>query len=730
MSNLPPKNDPERADREREAIKARDKAAQVTGALKEGKLPTTGQVTRTIETVQSSDALHEVSRGMSPLGKKVLADTEKLLDTTKKIFEEKNVGDELQHVIYHTGKATKDTSTTVTVPDDLKNKANNEAASSQPLVQDALRKTMMIPQLLISSSEFRKLINDLHSIIQDALLRAIPGKDPSDINAGVGSDQEKTIEQAKNETAQQAREGTFPVAKEAADITGKHVKDFSEGKGAKETATDGAKHLATHFKDKFSGYQLTEEQRDRLVNRFKNTMIETQSKPEYQSVLEDLINIISRINEQSQHIAGQAKESAKTQAGSAADKSDIQIAHENAKRLIENFANHKSLDPLIDALKTLGKDIRNDEELRSYINELREFTLSSLRDPKFVQETDYVEHGSKLIDRGRYLFLERYSDHTHRIADEASAFNEALQNDTLTSQWARDFETLVRDLFLDERGQPTVKFELIKDFAKILKLTGEKMKYLPLPRIENSDEEYDYIFDNIVLYLADVLPKHLRMNFTADINLDREEKDILQNTAYIEISKINADARNIAFYYKKKKGLINMMDVGLVDFSIPKNGLTIKLKVLMNPPNEANPTLDLRVLESDTIIDDLKIRLHDTKHDILNTILTPLVVKQVKKQVSKMISEKIAASVEYIKENLSTLQSQILKQVNDRRGKTDEGHHVDNKGTPGHHVDDKGIPGHHVGDKGTQGHHVGDEKKQKQNWQGHNLNNKTQVREE
>jgi len=193
-----------------------------------------------------------------------------------------------------------------------------------------------------------------------------------------------------------------------------------------------------------------------------------------------------------------------------------------------------------------------------------------------------------------------------------------------------------------------------------------------------------------------------------------------------------------------------MMDVGLVDFSIPKNGLTIKLKVLMNPPNEANPTLDLRVLESDAIIDDLKIRLHDTKHDILNTILTPLVVKQVKKQVSKMISEKIAASVEYIKENLSTLQSQILKQVNDRRGKTDEGHrvddkstpghHVDNKATPGRHVDDKGIPGHHVddkgipvqhvGDKGTQGHHVGDEKKQKQNWQGHNLNNKTQVREE
>jgi hypothetical protein len=76
---------------------------------REGKLPTTDQVTHAIESVQSSDAFHEASRGMSPLGKKVLVDTERLLDTTKKIFEEKNVGDELQQVIYHTGKATKDT---------------------------------------------------------------------------------------------------------------------------------------------------------------------------------------------------------------------------------------------------------------------------------------------------------------------------------------------------------------------------------------------------------------------------------------------------------------------------------------------------------------------------------------------------------------------------------------------------------------------------------------------
>jgi len=104
------------------------------------------------------------------------------------------------------------------------------------VLQDALKKVLLIPQLLISSSEFRKLINDVHSIVQDALLTAIPGNEPDNlgqdnqIGSQVGSDQEKTFQQAKQETAQQAREGTYPVAKEAAEITGSHIKDYSEGR--------------------------------------------------------------------------------------------------------------------------------------------------------------------------------------------------------------------------------------------------------------------------------------------------------------------------------------------------------------------------------------------------------------------------------------------------------------------------------------------------------------------
>jgi hypothetical protein len=51
----------------------------------------------------------------------------------------------------------------------------------------------------------------------------------------------------------------------------------------------------------------------------------------------------------------------------------------------------------------------------------------------------------------------------------------------------------------------------------------------------SSDEEYDYIFDNIVLCLAEVLPSHLHVNFSTDINLGRDEQDVLENTAFLEM---------------------------------------------------------------------------------------------------------------------------------------------------------------------------------------------------
>jgi len=102
-----------------------------------------------------------------------------------------------------------------------------------------------------------------------------------------------------------------------------------------------------------------------------------------------------------------------------------------------------------------------------------------------------------------------------------------------------------------------------------------------------------------------------------------------------------------------------MMDVGLVDFAIPKNGLTMKIKLLLNLPSDTNPSLDLRVLEADTTIDNLTIKFHDTKHDFLYMFMTPLIEKRLKRQLANMVTDKMIKFFSYVKDNITRLQSQV-----------------------------------------------------------------------
>lgn len=656
-SNLSSKKDSERSKAEKQALKAKEKVTQVAEAFNEGKLPNTEQITGTIESIQESDAIHDSARGMSPLGKKVFADTEKLLESTKTLMEEKNAGDEMQNIIYYGGKASRDIAESTSIPHDLTQKYQSHAEASKSMSQDVFQNTMKIPQLLISNSEFRKLVNDIHEIIQELLIDPASGQEQKS-EVREGDEGEKSPKEALHQTAAQARGTTYPVAKATATTIEPHIREFSEGRKSMQQATsEGFKTISTNLREKVGNYQLSPEKRERLVTRFKNVMIDVQKKPEYQDSLKEIIDMVSRITDFTQELATRVNEPIAQEA--AKQKDSLSIAQRNAKELLENFANNYSLDKLISLLKEMGDKIKHDVDLRNHLKDIRNFVLCSLSDSDFIQKHDYKEHGSRLIQDSRHFLLERHSGTMKAIAKEIKNFNESLQEDKTTAQWRSDFEALVSDVFLDEKGRPTFKFELIKDFGKILPLIAEKLKYIPLPRIENSDEQYDYIFDNLVLHVAEIIPKHIHISFHSDINLERDEDDTMRNTVSIEISKLCADARNIAFYYKKKSGLITMKDVGFVDFSIPSEGLNVYIKLLLSLPTDKEPSTQFSILEAETKIKELKLRLHETRHDFLYTLLTPLVEKRLKRQLEEIVTDYIRKSLEYLKENLVNLRQKV-----------------------------------------------------------------------
>lgn len=249
-----------------------------------------------------------------------------------------------------------------------------------------------------------------------------------------------------------------------------------------EATTEGIKTMKTSVKEKVTSYHLSPEKREKLTARFKNIMTDVQRKPEYQDALSEIVRILSRISDYTQEVTNRVTETAAE--GTNRQEDSLSIAQRNAKELLENFANNSSLDELTSLLKEMGNKINHDEKFRNYLKELRNFVLSSLRDAEFINKPDYKDDGSRLIQEGRHVLLDRYSDLTDKISSEVKNFNDALQEDKTINRWKQDFETLVKDVFLDEKGRPTIKFGLVKDFAKILPVVAQKMKFIPLPRIE------------------------------------------------------------------------------------------------------------------------------------------------------------------------------------------------------------------------------------------------------
>ncbi|CAJ0759943.1 19117_t:CDS:2 [Entrophospora sp. SA101] len=688
---LPPTHDIERATREQEAFRSKEKIVEVTGALGEGKLPTTSQISTAIDEIHQSEILHDAARGMSVLGKKISADLENFLEALKIFLKEKNRGDEIQNLVYNSSRAINDN---LPSGEEIKQEISDIATTSKPLLSEGVEKTLNISRLLISSSEFRKLVNDISTIAQDIIAYAV-NEEPNQNNDNY--DKEKGIDEAITEIGQKAREQVYPTVKTTAKITEPYIKDASEGKtSVQDSAKEGLMAITSNVKSVISGYQLSPKAREQLITRFKNVMIELQYKPEYQQAIHDLINIVSQITEKSSEFATHVVQpiidaaTASSSTSSSDDEthhqhqpsrsrsstltpSSIEVAEQNAKELIERFANNRSLDPLISEIHEFGQKMENDDDLREFLKELKQFVLSSLLEAKFIKNPNYVRQGFELIERGQRILLDHYGELTRKIINEVLEFNKAMLEDKKTLKLKNDINILIEDFFLNELGHFTIKFQLIKDFSIVLPRLAKKLEYIPLPRYECFDENVEFIADNIIVHLYEFLPKHINIGLNADIDVERPEEDRVINIITVEISKFHIDARNIAFFYKKKYGPFKFRDFGFVDFSIPRDGYGLKLniKARFTIPTDGSKPISIKLEQSDVHISELKLRFHDTKYKLLYKIFLPFIERSLKGYLENAITEACHQLVEKLENQLIFVQAQMQKYHN--YNKTDAG---------------------------------------------------------
>ncbi|KAJ3016782.1 hypothetical protein HKX48_003880 [Thoreauomyces humboldtii] len=743
------------ADIERERT---EKARAVVGALQDGKLPTTAQAVSTIDDIKRDGTLHDAAKDMSPAGKKVLADAERILDSTRKVATETMPNNELQNAIYYGNRSASRSSAGLT---------GDQASSAADTLIQAGAASAQLAKQIVTSAEFRGLLTDISSLVQelvqsnivdasddlandenapDSVRQAaaktretVANNDLQEAGQQAANNAQGTLEQGKQaayERKDQAQAQAQQVANEgqaaanntrqtagdslaggatlrdtaknvidtvadeaerrlpadqvnkASDAIREHGAKLHTGEestsGLKDTALaqgqallnqgrSAANQAASQLKDPNSQVRQTgervarklanlpEEKKREIVEKLKAVTRTIQSKPEFQNGIEDLLALLAPLAHQAKAVSGTAVNtvaSIPNDPQQAQASKDSRLAVSNAKTLIENFADGKSLDPLVTELRGLAEDARDDDDLRVFYRDLGVYIQRTIKEPGYINQDSYTKEAEELVERGRQA-LDKYSYRTQNISYEAKNFAKGLANNKATSQLQSDTSTLFTDLFLDEKGNPSFKPDLLRDLTKCIPAIADKLAYLPIPRVEVDDGTYHMIFDNIILH-STILPKYIRVVTDTTIDATKTDpNDQFSNHIILEISNVEASARDIAWLFNKHSGFWKAGDVGLADFDIKKEGLSIRVKI--TPGSETGRLAEdtnskgryMHAAEVETTLHNLDLRLHDSHHDILYKLAKPMLNKTAKKQIEKAVSDSLKDIIFSLDEKLA-----------------------------------------------------------------------------
>jgi len=134
--------------------------------------------------------------------------------------------------------------------------------------------------------------------------------------------------------------------------------------------------------------------------------------------------------------------------------------------------------------------------------------------------------------------------------------------------------------------------------------------------------------------------------------------DFQQHGFTIGFSQIQADIRDVAFYFKKKSGFPRLSDSGLADVLISGKGISGKIHLETTPDKHSI----FRVAECHVDIDDLKFKIRDSKHNFLYNALRHTATGIIKKAVAKAMQAAIRQAL-----------VQLDSQLTDIRDASDEG---------------------------------------------------------
>ncbi|KAJ6500873.1 hypothetical protein C8R45DRAFT_82700 [Mycena sanguinolenta] len=635
-------------------------------AMRRSRLPTNDQIASALEYVQANSPVDE--KKLSTEGQKLITDIRDIIATFSSLLQEKNKGEILQRFVWATRGV--DTST-VQASEADKEKGNADLEKAKRDAQDAAHHLRTLLNLVLTNGEMRKLITDAGVVGRDLLAKsttkvaeAVAPKPhelaraddsaPHDhfVEEGAGAARVGTTTTVPSTSISSLSDSSSSSSDSEASPDSKNADKVKDGKKSlmnrfrslhsthKDKLDDGRAWLADEF--------FPEERRERWIWRGKKVIVECQKHKDYPESVSWLLNTIDAWARRARDVGQGAKEGeGLIPAGTLAQDPSLRSAIDLLRTLLERIAN-APLEPIIAAARVLAKDSANDESLRAWWISVDGYVRKVLLQAGYVTEPACADRARELRDTGRVFYREKYRSHFDAVIDSTSAWFKSLAEDPLNQALAQDFARFTRDFLFDAEGNLQFKPKLWEDVRSVILPTlVDKVGYIPIPRVEYTDDNFDLIVENLTLSGRHLFPNIVELeahNFMRFSPYTAAAKgDASRHEFTFTFEQIHADMRDVAFSFRTKTG-IKMRDSGLADVVLGGDGLTATVSVVSSKDTSSV----FSVARVRVKVGSLKFRIRDSKHDLLYKTFKPLATRLIKKQIQKALADAIRTGFEYI----------------------------------------------------------------------------------
>jgi len=438
-------------------------------------------------------------------------------------------------------------------------------------------------------------------------------------------------------------------------LTDENTERFKEGEPVQNIAQDIKQDVKQDVQNQGSP-DMSDEEWNRLQEDIQGVLCTLAKEPSYRQGIEGIFNLLDMFQKS---LANLPEEAAKA----APEDVHIRRVALETEELVASFSGRKTFEQFKLTLIHLITKIQENENLQSYLNELKDLLLSAKSEEE-IKSNEFKEKSKDVAKRGRYVMREIKEEDLNPFLDAANELLENIKNDEFLQVLRQQAGIVQSDLsYVDTEGMVQLDTDMLSKLQKVLlPVLADALKYIPVPRIYSNDHNREFWLDKIVLCSYDIIPENVRFHLESDSEIsfkDVELKDT-HTRLVIVLDRLLTELKDVEFYYKKKT-FPELEDSGRVTFRVKGAGARLRLtyNVVQGPEDKAP-----RINEGRAYFDISDLELDFDKKSLKHEVLVPMLGQMFKVQIKNQIEYQVEKNLTEWMNKLGDMIADSVTQTN------------------------------------------------------------------